>query len=352
MNKKTLSLFFTLLFLTSLQISSALGVSVSPARYELTGDKGSVVYGEFTVINQSSNDQVYGTSVENFTAQGETGVPLFTKDNKDIASWIQIDKRIVVAKNEKKTVEFSIIIPENAEAGGHFGAVFLYSDPGESGEANVSLGTKVGMLVLLKVNGDIKLGGDIKDFSASSPSDTDKVSKTFFTELPVNFSYRFTNSGNDRVNPYGVITIKNMFGLKSDILSANSNQGNVLPQSTRKFDVLWGKGEKEELVNNDSFFAKALYQWRHFALGYYTATLKIAYDIELKKGINESADEISSNIESSTAIASKTSKVFILPWQLLIVITFSALLFLVVFVNGLKRYNKWIIKQAKAHTHK
>jgi hypothetical protein len=351
MNKKTLPLFFMGLFLASLQVSSALGVSVSPARYELTGDKGTVVYGEFTVINQSNVDQVYGTSVENFTAQGETGVPLFTKDNKDIASWLQVDKKITVAKNEKKTVEFSIVIPENAEAGGHFGAVFLYSDPGQDGEANVSIGTKVGMLVLLKVNGDIKIGGDIKDFSASSLSDSDKVSKTFFTELPINFSYRFTNSGNDRVNPYGVLTIKNMLGMNSEILSANPNQGNVLPQSTRKFDVLWGKGEKEELVS-DGFFAKALYQWRHFALGYYTVNLKIAYDIEPKKGINESADEISSNIESSTAVASKTFKVFILPWQLLIVITFSALLFIVVLVNGLKRYNKWIIKQAKIHTNK
>ena len=349
MNKKKLLLLLVALVLSGVYSSSALGVSVSPARYELTGDKGTVVYGEFTVINQSSVDQVYGTSVENFTAQGETGVPLFTKDNKDIASWLQIDKRITVAKNEKKTVEFSIIVPENAEAGGHFGAVFLYSDPGEGGESNVSIGTKVGMLVLLKVNGDIKLGGDIKDFSASRPSDIDKVSKIFFTELPINFTYRFTNSGNDRVNPYGVITVKNILGMNTAILSANPNQGNVLPQSTRKFDVLWGKGEKEEPASG--FFAKALYQW-HFALGYYTANLKIAYDVEIKKGIDESADEISGNIENSTAVASKTFKVFVLPWQLLIVITFSVALLLIVLVNGLKRYNKWIIKQARMHTHK
>lgn len=347
---KKIFLLALLAVTTTLQFSYALGVSVSPARYELSGDKGTVVYGEFTVVNQSNVDQVYGTSVENFTAQGETGIPLFTKEKKDIAAWIQIDRTITVAKNEKKTVDFSIIIPENAEAGGHFGAVFLYSDPGESGESNVSIGTKVGMLVLLKVNGDIKLGGDIKDFSANSPTDTDIKQKAFFTELPINFTYRFTNSGNDRVNPYGVIDITNTFGMSSAKLSANPGQGNVLPQSTRKFEALWGKGEKKDIPNG--FFAKALYQWDHFALGYYTADLKIAYDIQAKQGITESVDDINKNIESSTSMVTKTIKVLVLPWQLLIVMTFSILLLLIVLVNGLKRYNKWIIKQAKMHTHK
>ncbi len=349
MNKKLLILS-TIVLLTGLQLSLALGVNISPARYEITGDKGTVVYGEFTVVNQSNIDQVYGTSVENFSAEGETGIPRFSKDNKDIASWLRIEKKITVAKNEKKTIEFSIVIPESAEAGGHFGAVFLYSDPGEGGEANVSIGTKIGMLVLLKVNGDIKLGGEIKDFSASNPNDSDKLAKTFFTELPINFTYRFTNSGNDRVNPYGIITIENTVGMNSALLSANANQGNVLPQSTRKFDVLWGNGEKEDLPNG--FFDKAFYQWRHFALGYYTATLNIAYDVEIKKGVTESVDEINSNIENSKAIVTKSFKIFVMPWQLLIVATFSTVLLLIILINGLKRYNKWIIKQAKIHAQK
>lgn len=339
-----------LLILSSIGVSLALGVSISPARYEMTADKGNTVYGEFSVTNQSDTDQVYVTSIENFTAQGETGIPLFTKDNKDIASWLLVDKKITVAKGEKKTVTFSLSVPDGAEAGGHFGAIFLYSDPGEGNGVNVSIGTKVGMLILLKVNGDIKLGADIKDFSANSPSDTDLKAKTFFTDLPLNLSYRFTNSGNDRVNPYGVVSITNTVGMKTETLSANPNQGNVLPQSTRKFDITWGNGDKEAIPTG--FFARALYQFSHFALGYYTADLKIAYDVTAKKDGTETIDDIFKNVNSSSAIAEKTLKVFILPWQFLIVFLASLTLLFIILTAGLKRYNKWIIKQAKLNTHK
>ncbi len=339
-----------LLVLSSIGVSFALGVSVSPARYEMTADKGSTVYGEFSVTNQSDVDQVYAASIENFTAQGETGVPLFTKDSKDIASWLSVDKKIIVARGEKKTVTFSLNVPENAEAGGHFGAIFLYSDPGEGDGVNVSIGTKVGILILLKVNGDIKLGGDIKDFSATSPEDVDLKAKTFFTELPINLSYRFTNSGNDRVNPYGVISITNTFGMKRETLSANPNQGNVLPQSTRKFDLTWGSGEKESVPSG--FFSKALYQFSHFALGYYTADLRIAYDVTAKKDGTETIDDIAKNIQTSTAVAEKSVKLFILPWQFLILFVVSIILLFTFLTTLLKRYNKWIIRQAKMHTHK
>ena len=95
------SILLTVLLYTLTHDSlSALGISISPARYELTADKGKTVYGDITVANQSDVDQVYSTSVENFSAEGETGRPLFTKENKDIASWVLIDKQIKVAKGK------------------------------------------------------------------------------------------------------------------------------------------------------------------------------------------------------------------------------------------------------------
>lgn len=350
MNKKILLI---LTFLSGLALSYALSISVSPARYILNADKGKVVYGEMMITNESSTDQTYLTSVENFIAQGETGVPLFTKTNKDdkeIASWIQIDSSITVAKGEKKTIPFSVNVPDNAESGGHYASVFLYAKPPEGGDSTVSIGTKVGMLVLFTVNGDIKLGGEIKNFSVVNPRDTDLKPRTFFTELPLTFSYRFTNSGNDRINPYGVIAIKNTFGMNTEILSANPSQGNVLPLSTRKFDVVWGEGSKDTVP--DGFFSKAWYQARHFAFGYYTGHLKIAYDIEAKKGIIETNQDIAKNIESSTLNVEKVTKIFILPWQLLAVVVSILIVIFLTFTRGIKRYNKWVIKQAKLSMRK
>jgi len=201
------------------------------------------------------------------------------------------------------------------------------------------------MLILLKVSGEIKVGGDIKEFSAYNPRDTNLKAKTTFTELPVLFSYRFTNSGSDRINPYGVISIKNTFGMSKDILSANPSQGNVLPQSIRKYDVTWGDGQKDTVP--EGYFAKAFYQANHFAFGSYTANLKIAYDIGAKKDIIETNADIAKNIEKASLTAEKTLKIFVFPWQLLSLTLLSLTAFLVLFTKGLKRYNKWVIQQAK-----
>jgi hypothetical protein len=346
MHKK---LLFSLVFLSGFAFSFALSVSVSPARYELHADKGKTVYGDFTVTNESDSDQVYVTSVENFKSQGESGVPLFVKENKDVASWIKVDDTVTLAKGEKKTISYSITIPEDTDAGGHYGSIFLYAKPPEGKEVSVSIGTKVGILVLLTVNGDIKIGGDIKDFSAINPRDRDVKKGFYFTDLPITYSYRFTNSGNDRINPYGVITVTNTFGFVSDILSANPTQGNVLQQSTRKFDITWGEGSKESVP--DDYFSRAFYQARHFAFGIYKAHLKIAYDVAPKKDIIESSQDMARNIEASSMTAEKSIHVFMFPWQLLSLSAVLLFVFFIIFTRGLKRYNKWVIKQAKLSMH-
>ncbi len=347
MTKKFLLL---LTLLSSLALTYAVGISVSPARYEISADKGKTVYGEFTVTNDSDSDQIYNTSVENFTAQGETGVPLFKKTNTDVASWLHVDSSVSIAKGEKKTLNFSISVPDDVEAGGHFGAIFLYAKPAEGKDISVAIGTKIGMLILLKVNGNIKLGGDIKDFSAINPREADARSRFYFTDLPINLSYRFTNSGNDRVNPYGVVVIKNTLGLTSEIISANPIQGNVLPQSTRKFDIVWGVGEKEDVPA--SYFTRAFYQAKHFALGFYTARLTIAYDVQAKKGITESSIDIAKNIESSSMKVDNSLRILVFPWQLFTLSSAFLVFFFFISKRGVKKYNKWIIKQAKLSMQK
>lgn len=339
-----------LVTLSTLAFSYAGGIEISPARYEINSDKGKSVYGEFSVTNQSEVDQIYLTSAENFTAQGESGVPLFTRGDTGVASWINVEKEIPVARGEKKTITFSITVPDNADPGFHGGAISLFSKPPKNDDISVAIGTKISFLVLLKVNGDIKLGGNIKDFSVSDPNSATEKPKKLFNELPLNFSFRFANSGNDRVNPYGVITIRNSIGLKTKTLSANPNQGNVLPQSIRKFDVMWGT--PGEGASSDGYFSKVIYQAKNFALGFYSAKLSIAYDLQPKKGVTETSAEMEKSIKDSSMKVVKSLYFFVFPWQL---VTFSLFLFALLvlfFRRGLKRYNKWVIKQAKLSMQK
>ena len=66
-------------------------------------------------------------------------------------------------------------------------------------------------------------------------------SKTLHFGLPVGFSYKFSNSGGDRVVPLGDIVIKNTFGGTAATISANQNEGSVLPGSARRFQTVWGE---------------------------------------------------------------------------------------------------------------
>jgi hypothetical protein len=182
----------------------------------------------------------------------------------------------------------------------------------------VSVGAKVGILVLLRVSGAVKEGGGILSFGA-------KDDGRFFANLPVDFTYRFNNSGNDRVKPEGIIRIANIFGLESATLNANPVLGNILPGSTRRFDVNWGDTTVDPAAL--SFFGKVGYEWNNFAFGIYRAHLDLKYG----------TDKTSSSVYT----------VFVLPWQLLLIVLIVLAVLITIFAFGLKKYNRWIVSRAK-----
>ncbi len=316
---QTSSLIKTLLgglFLTVFCVVSAEALTISPARIELAGDPGQTVTGEFLLINEQEATRTFYTSIQNFEAQGETGTPTFTTSDEGLASWITTSSEVVLARGEQRKITYRVTIPSDADAGGYFAAIFLSSNPpSNSGQSQVSVGAKIGTLVLLRVSGEVSEGGAIASFGS-------KENKWFHTHLPVLFSYRFTNSGGDRINPEGTVTIRNMLGIKSDRFDANPSKGNILPGSTRKFEVRWGV----EAEMPKDFFGAVAYQWKHFALGIYHAKLSLAYN---------------DRIDTDSAM------IVVFPWQLLVIL--AAILIALYFGGGrlIKHYNQWIIKKAR-----
>lgn len=313
------------LFFTSIAPVSAL--TITPPRLELDGDPGVTINSEFSVINEGAQDLTYYTQVENFEAQDETGTPQFVQDKEGLAVWISVAPTVRVAPGEKKAVPFSIRIPRNAEPGGYFASIFVRTTPPPTRGGEVSIGARLGTLVLLRVNGDIQEGVDILEF-------TSKNKQRFYTSLPVELYYRFQNTGADRVKPQGEVVIKNIAGLNAKILSANKSDGSVLPRSIRRFEMAWingGGGEQEPTAQVQTrtpggFFEEAKYQLGNFAFGMYTANLDITY------GTNNNT-------------ASSTFRFFVIPWQLLVVIVVTLLVLLIILRSFLKRYNRYIIKK-------
>lgn len=294
----------------------AYALTISPVRVEVSGNPGQTLSGEMEVYNEQPNTKVFYTSFENFEPSGDTGSPRFVGDTGNLSTWIETKSSISIASGEKIIVPYTIKIPETAEPGGYFSAIFW----GEQNPANieageVSIGGKLGVLLLLRVNGDIYEEAGISEFIA-----TDNL--RIFNKLPIGFSYRFTNKGQDRVVPLGDITIKNTFGLEAAKLKANETEGNVLPNSSRRFQQVWGKDEPKDIVG---FWSLAKQQLKSFHFGFYRAEVAVVWG--------------SANTET------KASTWFlILPWQLLSLVLFVGL----ILVFAVKRYNSWIVARSKS----
>lgn len=309
-----LSLSAFVFFTTSFSVSA---LTVSPARLEIKADPGETITGEVLLINDQNDTQTFYTSSEKFEAQGETGTPTFASTKEGLASWIQVEEKITLGKGEQKKIAFTVNVPKDADAGGHFAAIFLSTVPQVLQEGQVSVGAKIGVLLLLKVSGAVKEGGGVLDFKTKDDS-------SFFTTLPIALSYRFQNSGGDRVNPAGTIVINNTFGFESKTLDANPSKGNVLPESIRRFDVEWGTVSAS---SSKGFFTTARVQLKQFAFGFYTLHLHLSY------GTNGVSD------------SSKT--IFVFPWQLLLLILVILIVTGLILKQIIVRYNRWIIKQAQ-----
>jgi hypothetical protein len=311
------------LALLLLSVASAHALTISPARAELTGDKGETISDTFLLINDQDSEQTYYTSVENFESQGESGTPNFTASKEGLPSWVKVEQKITLKKGERVKVPYSISIPQSTESGGHFAAIFLSTVPPTTDQNQVSVGAKVGMLILLRVTGDVKESGGLLSFEL-------KEGKKLITSLPITFVYRFKNDGNDRVNPEGDIAITNTFGGDVAHLDANKAKGNILPASVRRFEVKYGEEDAPDAAA--PFFDHVKFQYNHFALGMYTASMKLSFG---NKGVAETS-----------------LRYFVVPWQLLVVIGVVLLVVFIVLSFALKRYNQWIIKQARAAARK
>lgn len=303
----------------------ASALSLSPVRIEVSGNPGEKITKEMVITNESEGTSVYYSSYSNFEASGDTGSPSFVEPKNDIGTWMTTTASIDLKAKESKTIEFSINIPKDAEPGGHFGAIFWGTNP-NNGSTGVSVGSKTGILVLLSVNGDVKEAGGLVDFNT-------KDNKIFYNTLPVSFTYRFKNDGGDRIKPVGKIVMHDLLYIPEDKIDANPGGGNVLPSSTRRFNVDWVRNPRsQDYVAPTgvlgSFFSQALYQWNNYAFGPYFAKLNLLYSTNATR-------------------VSDTVFFFVFPWQLLICL---ALIFFIVFWGGkkiIRRYNRHIIQKAR-----
>lgn len=290
-------------------------LTVSPAKLEIAGDPGTTLAGTIELFNEQNKTQTLYTSYENFESNDDTGAPRFVGGDSGLATWIDVQDSLTLLPQERIEVPYTITIPENADAGGYFAALFFGNQPPQEEGGTVSIGGRLGVLILLRVNGDIPEAGGILDFES-----TDQ--KRFYTTPPIEFVYRFSNTGGDRVAPEGTIEMHNTFGITTESFDANPKQGSVLPGTARKFTNTW----EATVEPGQGFFGNAKSQWNDFHFGWYTAHLDLMWG-------------------ASDQTVNETYSFFILPWQL-VLLALIVIMFVICVLKFIGRqYRASLIRQ-------
>ena len=233
-------LFMLGMLMVPLTVNAAngpVGLQVSPAIIEINAEKGKTYDIKIKITNTTTSDQEYFANINDFKAKDETGNPEFITDSKapssaSIVQWIQPIATLRLNPNQSKEIIAKMVVPANAEPGGHYGIIRFGNQPGTTGQVGASIAASTGPLVLVRVDGEVKESLTTADFYTQHKG----KKQSFFEQGPVDFVERLTNNGNVHVKPKGDIVVTNMLGRQVGSVKVNDNNGNVLPSSTRRFE--------------------------------------------------------------------------------------------------------------------
>jgi len=319
--RKILTITILLFLGLSLFPSQARALSVSPSKFILSADPGEVLEQKMTIRNTLGEAASYYADFEIFTT-GSQGDPVFLGQKTGLASWLEaIPSEALLEAGEAATIQIKISVPEDAEPGGHYAAIFWGSAPPSRVGGGVGIVARVASLVLLDVSGDVIEAVNLTNFG---------VSKKLSNHLPVSFGYSLENKGTVHAQPAGEVVIKNFWGKTITTLKVNPRGYNVLPGTSRNLPTAdWLPEGGVPKIEGQGFLSDLARERAGFALGYYRALLNLEYG----RG------------EIKTLQASVGFWVF--PWRLIVVSLLILAVIILIIVKGIQKYNQWVIVKAK-----
>jgi hypothetical protein len=206
-------------------------IELSPAKINVTVDPGESFTQTFRVGNYSGSPQTLYIFMRDFTVINERGTPDFFEHSQldedarrfALSQWVELPSdSITIANNEVMEVDAEINIPEDAEAGGHYGAFFVRT------QAPEAEGTGVGSVVQITSLMLINVPGDIEESVIITEAYTEK--SIYWEESPeITLVTLLKNEGSVHGIPVGAFTVSGGRGAKTKSVIYNQNQGAVLP---------------------------------------------------------------------------------------------------------------------------
>ncbi len=220
-----------LLAMPIMALGQSIGTTISPLVREISVSPGDVITGQVSLVNTGEGDQTYIPIIRNFGASDNpsSGAPQFLEsaDDQSLSRWVNFSVASLTLKpGAKGTLDYTIRVPQDANPGGHYGAVIAQTQAQQTEGTGVSVQPELGSLILVTVAGEQVVEARAVDFRP--------VRKIFTMDFP-SFIATVRNSGNVHLKPVGSVDIT---GPANATINVNSTKSSVLPNSTRNFTAV------------------------------------------------------------------------------------------------------------------
>lgn len=215
-------------------------LKVSPVRTDVTIKPGESKKVQTTVTNLTDASITVSPIENDFVAGDERGTPALILDAKKFAPTHSLKrfmtplKNVTIPAGEAKTIDVTITVPKDAQAGGYFGAIrFAPAHPDDGGQVNLS--PSIASMILLTVPGDSVQKLVLTDFEVQQNGHNG----SYFTNSDnLQTTVRFENKGNLQVGPFGKISVKKGDNVVYEADFNNKNPRDViLPDSARRWET-------------------------------------------------------------------------------------------------------------------
>lgn len=214
-------------------VAAATGLTIRPVKVSHTLQPGQSVSGVIRVTSASDGEPInVEASVEDFIpVAGAESIQFVGRAQglTTVRDWINLGGQTVFELKQSESVDipYTITAPGDAEPGSHFGVAFFKATRPSTGNETLSIGARIGMLILVTVPGNHLQKGQILDFSGPK----------FIQTLPAGFAIKFENTGTVHFEPKGTMTISNMFGRAVARIPIQGQT--VLPTGVKNINVNW-----------------------------------------------------------------------------------------------------------------
>ncbi len=209
--------------------------AVGPAKVELLVSPGGTVVTSIEVENRTGRTGIYEFSFEDFVGGSDGNVALLgdEKSQFSLKDFVSVESSSITLKHgDRVQVPVTVSVPQGITPGGKFVSLLVSSRVSTPTDSSESSGAKVvgrvAVLFFVTIAGDVDEDGGLESFRVARD-------QKFVRGDEVVFQVGFENRGNVHLNPYGVITVRNIFGKKvSEIIV---DPWFVLPDSFRTRDI-------------------------------------------------------------------------------------------------------------------